>query len=143
MNGRRLGVLAVGLGVVLAAGASRATDSPTEFKATPLTPTETLQSSTKLRKPTQSMPTDPFLRGVTTQAIEDLAGRLVLPVARIEFVELKPMLWPDGGLGCPQPGMVYPQVQQDGYLIRLRAGKHEFDYHGGGGRAPFLCEKGG
>jgi hypothetical protein len=142
MSRKWFGVLAVGLSVVLAASASRATDSRTEFKATPLTPTETLQSSAKLRKPTQSIPTDPFLRRVTTQAIDDLAGRLALPVARIEFVELKPMLWPDSGLGCPRPGMVYPQVQQDGYLIRLRAGKHEFAYHGGGRRGPFLCEKG-
>jgi len=39
--------------------------------------------------------------------------------------------------------MVYPQVQRDGYLIRLRAGKREFDYHGSGQRPPFLCEKAG
>src|SRR5262245_32195965 len=112
-----------------------------DLQATPLTPTETLQGPTPNATPAQPMPTNSFLRQVTNQAVQDLASRLAVPPERIEFLELKSMLWPDGGLGCPRPGMVYPQVQQDGYLIRLRAGKREFEYHGGGRRGPFLCEK--
>jgi hypothetical protein len=115
--------------------------SKRDLQAAPLRPTETLQAPTQTAGPAQPMPTNPFLRQVTDQAMHDLAGRLALPPERIEFLELKSMLWPDGGLGCPRPGMVYPQVQQDGYLIRLRAGKREFEYHGGGRRGPFLCEK--
>jgi hypothetical protein len=37
--------------------------------------------------------------------------------------------------------MVYPQVQRDGALIRLRAQGREFAYHAGGSRPPFLCER--
>jgi hypothetical protein len=36
--------------------------------------------------------------------------------------------------------MAYPQVQQEGVIIRLRANGQDFAYHGGGTRAPFLCE---
>jgi hypothetical protein len=44
-------------------------------------------------------------------------------------------------LGCPQPGLAYTQVQQEGLLIRLRVGKRLYNYHSGGGSAPFFCEK--
>jgi hypothetical protein len=113
-----------------------------DMNATPMTPTETLQAPAQ-QDAAQPIPDDPFMRRVTMEAVTDLATRLSVPAERIQFLEMKSMLWPDRGLGCPRPGMVYPQVQQDGYLIRLRAGKREFDYHGGGRLGPFLCEKSG
>jgi len=75
------------------------------------------------------------------QAKEDLAKRLKVDINQIELLEFKAVLWPDGGMGCPRPGMVYIQVQQEGYRIRLRVGDRLFAYHGGGNRPPFLCEK--
>jgi hypothetical protein len=151
MVGKLRGTLIAGLAMAVVLGLAQtgfASSQPTadmtskrDLQAAPLTPTETLQAPTRTASPAQPMPTIPFLRQVTDQAMQDLAGRLALPPERIEFLELKAMLWPDGGLGCPRPGMVYPQVQQDGYLIRLRAGKREFEYHGGGRRGPFLCEQ--
>ncbi len=113
-----------------------------DMNATPLTPTETLHAPDR-QSAAQPMPTNRVQRRVTQQAMEDLAQRLALPVERIEFLEFKSMLWPDGGLGCPRHGMNYLQVQQEGYLIRLRAGKREFDYHGGSRLGPYLCEKSG
>jgi len=74
-------------------------------------------------------------------AIGDLAQRLNIDPAGISVIETRAVVWPDRSLGCPRPGMAYAQVPQDGALIRLRAGGREFDYHSGGGRPPFLCEK--
>jgi hypothetical protein len=37
--------------------------------------------------------------------------------------------------------MAYKQVQVDGQLIRLESGGQIFEYHSGGGKPPFLCEK--
>ena len=148
--GRRLwGVLIAGL-VLVAAEAALASSQPTtgdetpmpDMKATPLTPEETLQAPRR-QSTAQPLPTNRVQRRVTQQAMEDLAQRLALPVERIEFLEFRSMLWPDAGLGCPRYGMNYLQVQQEGYLIRLRAGKREFDYHGGGLIEPYLCEKSG
>lgn len=137
--------LAIGLGhETLASSQSEADVAPKpDLNATPLTPTETLEAPSREQSAAQPLPGNRVRRRVTMEAIDDLAGRLALPVERIEFLEFKSVLWPDGGLGCPRPGMVYPQVQQEGYLIRLRAGKREFDYHGGSRRGPFLCEKSG
>ena len=85
-------------------------------------------------------PADAALQGFVRQAKEDLAKRTGLSVDQIEVVEARPVTWPDGSLGCPQPGMAYPQVLVDGLLIRLRAAGKIYEYHSGGNRAPFLCE---
>ena len=84
---------------------------------------------------------DPAWQDQIALAKQDLAQRLSTSPDRIELVDVQPVVWPDGALGCPQPGMAYIQVQQDGLLIRLRAGKGTYNYHSGGSRGPFLCEK--
>ena len=83
---------------------------------------------------------DAALRPVIDRAVNDLARRLAIDPAAITVVEARSVVWPDGSLGCPRPGMVYPQVQQDGALVRLRAEGREFAYHSGGSRPVFLCE---
>lgn len=82
-------------------------------------------------------PFEPLLR----VAMDDLARRLNINPADIQVLETRAVVWPDRSLGCPRPGMVYPQVQTDGALIRLQAQGREFSYHSGGSRPPFLCEK--
>lgn len=81
------------------------------------------------------------MRPLVDVAVADLARRLNVDAGAITVVDARPMVWPDGGLGCPQPGMIYPQVQRDGALIRLRAQGREFAYHAGGSRPPFLCDR--
>ena len=91
--------------------------------------------------PAASATPDPAWSDQITLAKQDLAQRLSTSSDQIELVDVQPMVWPDGALGCPQPGMEYTQVQQDGLLIRLRAGKMLYNYHSGHSRGPFLCEK--
>jgi hypothetical protein len=74
-------------------------------------------------------------------AVADLAQRLDVGTDQIEVIEVQEVVWPDAGLGCPQPGMRYRQVPQDGLLIRLGVEERVYDYHSGGGRDPFLCEQ--
>lgn len=98
----------------------------------------------------ETMPSKPETPGTSgtaenrlvTQAKEDLAERLSIAVDQIQLVEFKAVVWPDASLGCPRPGMAYIQVPQDGALIRLKADGKVYEYHSGGARAPFLCEKG-
>ena len=86
------------------------------------------------------IPLDSGLPQFVRQAQEDLVKRLAVPVEQIELVEVQSVVWPDKGLGCPQPGLLYPQVQVDGLLIRFRVGGRLYEYHSGGNRPPFLCE---
>ena len=91
--------------------------------------------------PTIPTPVSAGLQQLIAQAKEDLALRLSIPTTQIDLVELSAVVWPDGALGCPQPGVAYTQVQQEGLLIRLCAGKRIYPYHSGGGTAPFLCNQ--
>ncbi len=75
------------------------------------------------------------------QAKEDLAGRLGISPNHIALLSYEEVVWPDASLGCPQPGMAYIQVSQDGALIRLSVEGQVYDYHSGGNRDVFLCEQ--
>jgi len=83
---------------------------------------------------------DARLAPLVAQAKEDLAARLSLSTSEIEVRSAEPVIWPDAGLGCPKPGMVYAQVRQDGARIQLLANGQVYNYHSGRGRPPFLCE---
>ena len=69
----------------------------------------------------------------------DLARRRAVAPETIRVVEVRDVIWPNPGLGCPQPGLAYKQVPVDGLLIRLESGGQLFEYHSGGSKAPFLC----
>ena len=75
------------------------------------------------------------------QAKEDLAEQLDITVDQIKLLSFTEVIWPDASLGCPQPGMAYAQVPQEGALIRLGVGSKMYFYHSGGDQAPFLCER--
>jgi hypothetical protein len=81
------------------------------------------------------------LRRLVAQAREDLARRISVAVERIDVVEAAAVVWPDAGAGCPQPGMRHKQVPVDGARIRLRAAGRTYEYHSGGRRGLFLCER--
>ena len=74
-------------------------------------------------------------------AVQDLAERLGIPTDQIALVHYEEVVWPNSAMGCPHPDMRYTQVPQDGVLIKLSAVGEVYEYHGGGGRDPFLCEQ--
>ncbi len=86
-------------------------------------------------------PLDPTLETLVQAAQLDLAGRQGVVVAAITRVEVRSVVWSDGSLGCPRPGVAYPQVEVDGLFVRFRIGERNFDYHGANGRALFLCDR--
>lgn len=81
---------------------------------------------------------EPFV----TEAVADLAARLDVDEATITVVLAEPVVWPDGAIGCPQPGVDYIQVQVEGSRTVLTHGQISYFYHGGGSQpGPFLCEQ--
>jgi hypothetical protein len=81
------------------------------------------------------------LQPVIEQAVADLAQRLSMAAEEILVLRAEMVTWPDASLGCPQPGMKYKQVPEDGALIVLQAMGMVYEYHLGGSRGLFLCEQ--
>ncbi|TVP69242.1 MAG: hypothetical protein EA340_07465 [Nitriliruptor sp.] len=75
-----------------------------------------------------------------TLAIADAAERTGVAASDIEVVEFALVTWPDGAIGCPEPGVVYTQALVEGYRIVLDADGTLLTYHGATGADPFLCE---
>ncbi|TVR24309.1 MAG: hypothetical protein EA387_05825 [Nitriliruptor sp.] len=73
-------------------------------------------------------------------AIADAAERTGAAASDIEVVEFALVTWPDGAIGCPEPGMVYTQALVEGYRLVLDADGTLLTYHGSTGADPFLCE---
>jgi hypothetical protein len=59
----------------------------------------------------------------------DLGRRLGIDISEIEVVSADEVTWPDTSLGCPGPGLSYPQMLTEGYRIVLRARGSEYRYH--------------
>jgi len=82
----------------------------------------------------------PDVDPVAQPAVTDLAARLGVDESAITVVSVEEVTWPDGSLGCPEPGMMYSQALEDGTLIVLDVDGTIYEYHGGVGRDPFYCE---
>jgi len=79
------------------------------------------------------------MQGRIDAAIADAARRTGIAAASIKLVAAEAVTWPDGSLGCPQPGMAYTQALVPGYRIRLDAAGRALDYHAGERGAPAYC----
>ncbi len=66
--------------------------------------------------------------------LADASAKTGVPVSELVVREARLVTWPDAGLGCPEPGMVYTQVQVDGFKVVVVAGMRVLDYRGGNGR---------
>jgi len=66
---------------------------------------------------------------LTALATIDLAQKLDIAGSGIETLFIKPVLWPDTSLGCPEEGKQYAQVITPGYQILLQAGEYVYEYH--------------
>jgi hypothetical protein len=70
----------------------------------------------------------------------DAATRLGVDPSEVTIVDAHAETWPDGSLGCPQPGMMYTQALVEGYQVIVEANGTQLDYRGGGQGGFKLCE---
>lgn len=71
--------------------------------------------------------------------VADAAARTSVEPASVVIVTAQAVTWPDRGLGCPLPGVNYPQVPVDGYQVVVDAGGQRLDYRGSGVADFRLC----
>lgn len=68
----------------------------------------------------------------------DLADRGV-DAAALTVVGSDAVTWPDGSLGCPEPGMAYTQALVEGMRVVVEVAGATYDYRFGTGDVPRLC----
>jgi len=119
---------------VAACGAGPEPDAGVETTTTvPIT-------STTTETETSTMPTtEPEQLPIVAPARIDLAERLGVDPEDLEVVTAQEVTWPDGSLGCPEPGMSYTQSLVEGSKVVLGHDGRVYVYHAGDDGEPFLC----
>lgn len=78
---------------------------------------------------------------VLARLINDLAVRTGSDPAAIVLSGAEAVIWNDGSLGCPRPGVRYTQEQVEGYRVMLRVDGRDYDYRVGRRGVFVLCER--
>jgi hypothetical protein len=97
---------------------------------TPVAPNLTPQIMPSPGRP--DMTASPELTMLLEAVARDLNALTDAPVDEIRLVSAEPVVWPDGGLGCPAEGMNYAQVLVEGMLLTLEAAGETYTYHTSG-----------
>ncbi len=122
-----------------------ALDAPVEMVPTSTSVSEPIVEAPATDPTQTSSPEEPMAQPdlasypPVQQATADLAQRLDVDPGAIKIVRVEEVTWPNGGVGCPQPGMAYTQALVPGQFIQLEVDGVTYNYHSGGQRAPFLC----
>lgn len=69
------------------------------------------------------------LQSMIRTALADASRRTGRPAAELKVIGAEAVIWPDGSLGCAEPGAMYTMAPVRGYQIRIEAGKVLLDYH--------------
>lgn len=103
-------------------------DEPSVTTASSTPPAERPSTSTTARAESA----EPMTTEVPPERMSQVlaAAELELGVKASEMVVLRAesVVWPDGSLGCPEPGQAYAQVEVEGFWVELSAGGLELDY---------------
>jgi len=74
------------------------------------------------------------------RVIADAARRAGVSEGEVVVRGAEAIQFPDGSLGCPQPGMMYTQMVVPGYRVVVQAGGKTFDYRATRDGEPGICE---
>lgn len=87
-------------------------------------------------------PMDAELQTMVRAALADATRRAPPGAAAPTLVRAERVTWPDGSIGCPQPGRMYTMALVPGYRIVIQSGAEQLDYHASLRGQPALCPAG-
>lgn len=111
----------------------------TEIPATDFSPIPTLDQEEGIDMSDESPTVSPQAQIMVNLAKESLARKFKISEDKIHLFSVEPMVWPDAGLGCPQAGIVYAEVQTPGFQILFEADGKSFSYHTDNEKRVVLC----
>lgn len=131
-----LGGAVLGLVLVGCSGASGSPSGPADGAGSPTVELHAEPLPTVAPGVSEGVPS-----AVIDAAVADAAARTGVAPAEVTVVSAESVTFPDGGLGCPEPGMLYTQVLTPGSHVVVEAGGREYDYRASaGGGAMRWCE---
>lgn len=144
-------VAVIALGAMAGCAVVRPLDSPTPGPTSGATSGETPSDRPVRSTPPVATVAPESASPMTGEVPSDLLDEILASAAEetgvsaseIEVVQAEAVTWPDGSLGCPEPGMFYTQALIDGYHVLLDADGSELDYRVGNGGTFRLCEGNG
>lgn len=78
-------------------------------------------------------------RAEVKAAVAAEAERKGVSASDVKLAGYADVTWPDGAIGCPQPGMMYTQALVPGHQLILRVGGELASYHAAKGHAFTFC----
>ena len=136
---RRRALFVVSALVLSGCGVAVDVDSPHSSTSITQTSITIAQSSTSTTRSAEESTVPDTSSTPEAAAVRDLARHLSVPEGEVEVVSVESVIWPDGSLGCPQPGMYYTQALVEGSQVLLTHDGRGYDYHASEGGTPFLC----
>jgi hypothetical protein len=87
------------------------------------------------------------MNGQVPQAILDPILKEAAALAKVSreqmvIVRAQSVIWSDGSLGCPEPGMMYTQILVNGYWVVIEAAGQKYDFRAGSAGNFRLCPGG-
>jgi hypothetical protein len=82
------------------------------------------------------------LKTTVDAALADASRRTGRPATSLKVVSAEALIWPDGSLGCAEPGVMYTMAPVPGYRVLIRAGEEALDYRASDGGYLRLCPPG-
>jgi hypothetical protein len=60
--------------------------------------------------------------------LTEAAAQAKVAQEKLVILRAQPVVWNDGSLGCPEPGMMYIQALVNGYWVVINAGGKTYDF---------------
>lgn len=123
--------------------APTATATPEASPEIPARPTRPIPAGLATVPPTAEAEVGELPAELMARLQADVEARTGRPAAELQLSRAEAVTWPDGSLGCPQPGLLYTQAIVDGYwVVWQTAAGQEFDYRVTAAGQFTLCQPG-
>jgi hypothetical protein len=80
--------------------------------------------------------------GILEAILKEAAALANVTREQLVIVHAEPVVWNDGSLGCPEPGMMYTQALVNGYWVVLSSAGQTYDFRVDRGGSFRFCPAG-
>ena len=81
-------------------------------------------------------------QGILDPILKEAARLANVDRDQLVIVRAESVVWNDGSLGCPEPGVMYTQALVNGYWIVIEAAGKQYDFRVGSGGSFRFCPPG-